>query len=91
VRIVLLKGYISEQKEIVFEQMKFNTIAYKRFRHKLFAKVQLDFGNFTMAFNLKKLCRSVSKEAFVALLDKLKHYMCMLFSLKVKHFSHNQK
>jgi hypothetical protein len=35
-----------------------------------------------MAFNLKKLCKNLSKEAFIALFGKLKLYVCILFSLQ---------
>lgn len=44
------------EPEAVFGQMKFN-MQYKRFRHRLFDKVQMDFGLFVMAFNLKKLAK----------------------------------
>jgi hypothetical protein len=57
-------------------------MAYKRFRHKLFEKVQMDFGIFAMSLNLKKLCKNLSKEAFAALFGKLKLYVRMLFFLK---------
>lgn len=48
------------EPEAVFGQMKFD-MGYKRFRHKGFAKVQMDFGLFAMAFNLKKLCAKLAK------------------------------
>jgi hypothetical protein len=57
------------EPEAVFEQMKFN-MAYKRFRHKLFEKVQMDFAIFAMSFNLKKLYKNLSKEALAALSGK---------------------
>jgi hypothetical protein len=69
------------EPEAVFGQMKFN-MAYKRFRHKGFEKVQMDFGVFAMAFNLKKLCKNLSKGAFAALFSKLQLYVRMLFSLR---------
>jgi hypothetical protein len=56
-------------------------MACKRFRHKGFEKVQMDFGVFAVAFNLKKLCKNLSKEAFAALFGKLQLYIRMLFSL----------
>jgi hypothetical protein len=42
----------------------------------------MDFAIFAMAFNLKKLRKKLSKEAFVALFSKLQLYVCMLFLLK---------
>jgi hypothetical protein len=35
-----------------------------------------------MAFNLKKLCKNLSKEAFAALFGKLQLYVRILFSFK---------
>jgi hypothetical protein len=61
--------------------MKFN-MGYKRFRHRLFEKVQMDFGVFAVAFNLKKLCKNLSQEAFVALWGKLMLAVRILFPLK---------
>ncbi len=46
------------EPEAVFGQMKFNKF-YKRFRHKGFEKVQMDFGVFAIAFNLLKLYRKM--------------------------------
>jgi transposase len=85
-RLLSEQGVIHRKKrpiepEAVFGQMKFN-MAYKRFRHKGFEKVQMDFGVFAMAFNLKKLCKNLSKEAFAALFGKIRLYVRMLFSLK---------
>jgi transposase len=54
------------EPEAVFGQMKFN-MAYKRFRHRLFENVQMDFGLFAMAFNLKKLCANLAKKALSTL------------------------
>lgn len=48
------------EPEAVFGQMKFD-MGYKRFRHRGFDKVQMDFGLFAMAFNLKKLCAKLAK------------------------------
>jgi transposase len=52
------------EPEAVFGQMKFN-MGYKRFRHRKFAKVQMDFGIFVRAFNLKKLCSNLLKRGFL--------------------------
>lgn len=51
------------EPEAVFGQMKFN-MGYKRFRHKGFDKVQMDFALFAMAFDLKKLCKNLLKRGF---------------------------
>ncbi len=53
------------QPEAVFGQMKFD-MGYKRFRHRKFDKVQMDFGVFAMAFNLKKLCGNLLKKGLLA-------------------------
>lgn len=47
------------EPEAVFGQMKFNK-QYKRFRHKGFSKVQMDFGIFAMAFNIQKLWKRLA-------------------------------
>lgn len=44
------------EPEAVFGQIKFNK-AYKRFRHKGFEKINMDFGVFAIAFNLLKMWR----------------------------------
>lgn len=48
------------EPEAVFGQMKFNK-AYKRFRHRGFDKINMDFGMFAIAFNLLKMCRNKVK------------------------------
>lgn len=53
------------EPEAVFGQMKFD-MGYKRFRHRDFDKVQMDFGIFAMAFNLKKLCSNLLKKGLLA-------------------------
>ena len=47
--------------EAVFGQMKTDK-QYKRFRHRGFSKIQMDFDNVAMAFNLQKLLRKVPAE-----------------------------
>lgn len=47
------------EPEAVFGQMKFNK-QYKRFRHKGFSKVQMDFALFAMAFNIQKLWKNMA-------------------------------
>lgn len=65
------------EPEAVFGQMKFN-MAYKRFRHRKFEKVQMDFGIFVMAFNLKKLCANLAKKAFSALYQQKQRILSLL-------------
>jgi hypothetical protein len=54
------------EPEAVFGQMKYN-MAYRRFRHTGKDKVTMDFTFFAIAFNLKKLCAKLGKEAKKAL------------------------
>ena len=42
--------------------MKFN-MAYRRFRHFGKDKVTMDFAFFAIAFNLKKMCAKIAKQA----------------------------
>ena len=50
------------EPEAVFGQMKFN-MAYRRFRHFGRDKVTMDFAFFAIAFNLKKMCSKIAKQA----------------------------
>ena len=50
------------EPEAVFGQMK-HDMAYKRFRHVGMDKVKMDFAFFAIAFNLKKLCSKIAKQA----------------------------
>lgn len=50
------------EPEAVFGQMKYN-MAYKRFRHAGMDKVNMDFAFFAIAFNLKKMCSKIAKQA----------------------------
>ena len=50
------------EPEAVFGQMKYN-MGYKRFRHFGKDKVNMDFAFFAIAFNLKKMCRKIAKQA----------------------------
>lgn len=50
------------EPEAVFGQMKYN-MAYKRFRHFGMDKVKMDFAFFAIAFNLKKMCSKIAKQA----------------------------
>ena len=50
------------EPEAVFGQMK-TDMAYKRFRHFGKDKVTMDFAFFAIAFNLKKMCTKIAKEA----------------------------
>ena len=48
------------EPEAVFGQMKYD-MAYKRFRHFGIDKVKMDFAFFAIAFNLKKMCSTMTK------------------------------
>ena len=82
------------EPEAVFGQMKFN-MAYKRFRHRLFAKVQMDFGIFAMAFNLKKLCANLANTALRSFIRLIQELLCRFrvkknsvkLTLKIHRFS----
>ena len=50
------------EPEAVFGQMKYD-MAYRRFRHFGKDKVTMDFAFFAMAFNIKKMCRKLIKQA----------------------------
>ena len=50
------------EPEAVFGQMKFN-MAYRRFRHFGEDKVTMDFAFFAIAFNIKKMCSKIAKQA----------------------------
>ena len=50
------------EPEAVFGQMKFN-MAYRRFRHFGKDKVTMDFAFLAIAFNIKKLCSKIAKQA----------------------------
>ena len=50
------------EPEAVFGQMKYD-MAYKRFRHVGMDKVKMDFAFFAIAFNLKKMCSKIAKQA----------------------------
>ncbi len=50
------------EPEAVFGQMKFN-MAYRRFRHFGKDKVTMDFAFFAIAFNIKKMCSRIAKQA----------------------------
>ena len=50
------------EPEAVFGQMKFN-MAYRRFRHFGKDKVTMDFAFFAIAFNIKKMCSKMAKQA----------------------------
>ena len=50
------------EPEAVFGQMKFN-MAYRRFRHFGKDKVSMDFAFFAIAFNIRKMCSKIAKQA----------------------------
>ena len=56
------RGRRCVEPEAVFGQMKFN-MAYRRFRHFGKDKVTMDFAFFAIAFNLKKMCSKIAKQA----------------------------
>ena len=56
------RGQRCIEPEAVFGQMKYN-MAYRRFRHFGKDKVTMDFAFFAIAFNLKKMCSKIRKQA----------------------------
>lgn len=58
------------EPEAVFGQMKYN-MAYRRFRHVGKDKVTMDFAFFAMAFDIKKMCAKIAKEASKLPLDRI--------------------
>ena len=56
------RGQRCIEPEAVFGQMKYNMV-YKRFRHIGLDKVKMDFAFFAIAFNLKKMCSKMKKQA----------------------------
>ncbi len=62
------------EPEAVFGQIKFNK-AYKRFRHRGFDKINMDFGLFAIAFNLLKMCRNKLKY------ENLDNYACLCIKI----------
>lgn len=50
------------EPEAVFGQIKFN-MAYRRFRHFGKDQVTMDFAFFAIAFNIKKICSKMAKQA----------------------------
>ncbi len=56
------RGRRCTEPEAVFGQMKFN-MAYRRFRHFGKDKVTMDFAFFAIAFNIKKMCSKMAKQA----------------------------
>ena len=56
------RGRRCVEPEAVFGQMKFN-MAYRRFRHFGKDKVTMDFAFFAIAFNIKKMCSKIAKQA----------------------------
>ena len=56
------------EPEAVFGQIKTDK-QYKRFRHRGFSKIQMDFGILAMAFNLQKLIKNVGKDQIKAVME----------------------
>ena len=56
------RGRRCAEPEAVFGQMKFN-MAYRRFRHFGKDKVTMDFAFFAIAFNIKKMCSTIARQA----------------------------
>ena len=56
------------EPEAVFGQIKTDK-QYKRFRHRGFSKIQMDFGILVMAFNLQKLIKNVGKDQIKAVME----------------------
>lgn len=63
------------EPEAVFGQMKYN-MAYRRFRHVGKDKVTMDFAFFAIAFNIKKMCARIAREAAKLLFDLI----CRLYT-----------
>lgn len=67
------------EPEAVFGQMKFNK-GYKRFRHRGYEKVYMDFVLFAMAFNVQKLFRrtaaDMKRDSFLLILCEEYKYQC---------------
>lgn len=75
------------EPEAVFGQMKYN-MQYKRFRHFYKDKVSMDFAFFAIAFNLKKMCAKLAKEAvhrFWAYIDTIYAWLGKNRELKILH------
>ena len=56
------------EPEAVFGQIKTDK-QYKRFRHRGFSKIQMDFGILAMASNLQKLIKNVGKDQIKAVME----------------------
>ena len=56
------------EPEAVFGQIKTDK-QYKRFRHRGFPKIQMDFGILAMAFNLQKLIKNVGKDQIKGIME----------------------
>ena len=56
------------EPEAVFGQIKTDK-QYKRFRHRGFSKIQMDFGILAMAFNLQKLIKNVGRDQIKAVME----------------------
>lgn len=75
---VKFRGRRCIEPEAVFGQMKYN-MTYRRFRHVGKEKVTMAFAFFAMAFNLKKMCAKMAKEAFAGL-NCMKNTLKKLYS-----------
>lgn len=71
------------EPEAVFGQMKFNK-AYKRFRHRGFDKINMDFGIVAIAFNLLKMHKNKTKNKTLPKKDSfyIKIDVFMIITLK---------
>lgn len=67
---VKYRGKRCIEPEAVFGQMKYN-MAYRRFRHVGKDKVTMDFAFFAIAFDIKKMCAKIAKEAYKLPLDRI--------------------
>ena len=65
--------------EAVFGQIKTDK-QYKRFRHRGFPKIQLDFGILAMAFNLQKLIKNVGKDQIKTVMENFSALFCLLLA-----------
>ena len=77
---IRLRGRRCIEPEAVFGQMKYD-MAYRRFRHFGKDKVTMDFAFFAIAFNIKKMCRKLSKQGIEGIKRILTDFIHTIFTL----------
>lgn len=81
------------EPEAVFGQMKSN-MAYRRFRHFGKDKVTMDFAFFAIAFNIKKMCSIIAKQAKNGGIHPILACLCVYLGLyrpRIKYFGKFRK